>query len=343
MADDDEIESSKQGPIKPPPDWKIERVLTALSETIDWSHGFFGLDAQFYEVDCSNLSLAVLDTGIDRTHPDLKFSEALDFTGSANGPDDMIDHGTWCCGYVAALPNEVGVRGITASPTKNSTVRLHSYKVLGDNGSGYHKWIYGGLEAAIENHIDIISCSWGGGPADTKMQKLFKHYIAQGGFPFAAAGNSGNARDEDYPAKYEAVPGVAAVGKNGKLTNFSSYGPGVVGCAPGYQMLSTIAGGYGLMSGTSMACPCFAGVWAKILAAILNSGRPRPPIRDAIKFIQNFAKIVNNIRIIDPPTLLKEVAKMPAPPVAEPPPMTPDPPAPIEGGRWVWIPGLKIG
>jgi subtilisin family serine protease len=202
-------------------------------------------------------------------------------------------------------------------------VKLHNHKILGNDGSGYNQWIYGGIEAAIDKKLDFLSWSWGGGGPDPQMLALAKAFIGQGGYIFAAAGNSsarGRVADEDYPAKYPEIPGVAAIGKDGLLTDFSSYGPGVVCCAPGYQMLSTIPGGYGLMSGTSMATPCVVGVAAVILAEMLNRGLPRPSLVELVALIQRTAKVANNLRIINPETLLKEIAKTPLPPPVNSPP-----------------------
>src|SRR5690606_2918672 len=160
---------------------------------------------------------------------------------------------TWCCGYCCALPNGKGVLGLTANRKLGTTAQLYSYKMLGNDGFGRPNWTHAALEAAIDERIDVISASWGSGYPDPIMEKLINHFIQRGGYFFAAAGNSGRGEhlgarpDEDYPAYYPNVAGVAAVDSKGRLTDFSSYGPGVVCCAPGYEMLSTIPGGYGLM------------------------------------------------------------------------------------------------
>ena len=307
---------SSRGKIKLPGDWKLQRVNAALSESVDWSHGFFGLEDDFRDIDCSDISVGVLDTGVDLRHPDIKCEEALDFTGT--DPGDAQGHGTWCVGFIGALPNSIGVVGITASRKAGTAARMHSYKILGNDGSGFNHAIYGGLEAAIDHKLDIISCSWGGGGPDPSMLKLFKAFIARGGYVFAAAGNSGNSRDEEYPAKFPEIPGIAAVDKRGRLTTFSCYGPGVICCAPGYEMLSTIPGGYGVMSGTSMATPCVAGIAAKVLAATLQAGLPRPSLVELCKLIQDFATIKNGLRIINPQGLVKQIKKAPPPPEAIP-------------------------
>jgi subtilisin family serine protease len=315
------MKALQAGPIRLPPDWSLMRITKALSQTVDWSHGFFGLDDAFYDVDCSALKLGILDTGVDTRHPDLKLADALDFTGT--DPGDAQGHGTWCLGYNGALPNDLGVLGITGNKKRNTVAQMYSLKVLGNDGSGFNQSIYNGIEAAIELKLDVISCSWGGGGQDEQMRKLFNTFIAQGGYVFCAAGNSGNMSDEEYPAKWPEIPGIAAVGKDGKLTNFSSYGPGVVCCAPGYQMLSTIPGGYGLMSGTSMATPCVAGVATKILAAILAAGKPRPTLAGMVDLLRDFSNVVAGLRVINPEGLLREVIKTPAPPTPVPPPAPP--------------------
>lgn len=315
------MQTLQAGPIRLPGDWRIDRVLTPLSQTVDWSHGFFGLDDDFYDVDCSGLKLGILDTGVDTRHPDLRLADALDFTGTDAG--DAQGHGTWCLGYNGALPNDNGVLGITGNKKRGTVAQMYSLKVLGNDGSGFNRSIYSGIEAAIDLKLDVISCSWGGGGQDEQMRGLFSAFIARGGYVFCAAGNSGNQSDEEYPAKWPEIPGIAAVGKDGHLTNFSSYGPGVVCCAPGYQMLSTIPGGYGLMSGTSMATPCVAGVACKILAALIEAGKPRPTLSQMVAMIRDFANVVGGLRVINPKGLLLEVKKNPAPPPVVPPPTPP--------------------
>ena len=296
-----------------PPDWSIQSVLTPLSETIDWSHVFLGLTPEWYTADCSGVKVGVLDTGCV-LHPDLKLADRFDFTGSRIGPDDQVRHGSWCCGFIGATANDIGVRGIAAG------VKLYSLKVLGDNGSGTDRTIAAGLRKAIDLKLDIISMSFGGRGMSQECHELLRAFTKGGGFAFAAAGNDG--RDgrgiplpENDPAAWAEVMGIAAVDMDGRLTEFSCYDTGTTCAGPGYQMLSTVPNGYGLMSGTSMACPCVAGIAAKILAKHRNSGGDTPinSYLDMQDHIQKTATVKNDLKIINPMALFNEMKITPPP------------------------------
>ena len=214
------------------------------------------------------VKVAILDTGIDPSHPDLagRVAQGIDFTGIGSSFDDN-GHGTHVSGTVAAIySNNSGVYGVAPSAS------LYAVKVLDSTGSGYLDWIIAGIQWAIVSDIDIINMSLGT-PSDVQsLEDACNAAFADGILIVAAAGNSGNKpgnRDTvEYPGGYASVIAVAASDSNDLRASFSSTGPDVELIAPGVSILSSIpGGGYAYYSGTSMASPHVAGVAALVLAA----------------------------------------------------------------------------
>lgn len=254
------------------PPYEAQAVTTALSEVHDWSIAFLGIPELWKRSEGEGVRVAVLDTGCDLEHPDLKggIVGARDFSGSLWGPLDRQGHGTWCAGMIGARANEVGVRGVAPK------CELLVAKVLGDDGSGTEHAILAGIEWAAAQGAHVLSLSLGGPRMSERLHDAIRAFVAQEHrFVLCAAGNDGRDNAVNYPAAWEETIAVAAVDKHGKLTAFSSRGPQVDVAAPGQDMLSTVpksAGGYAKLSGTSMATPVVAGVTAVCLAKHLKQG-----------------------------------------------------------------------
>jgi len=216
----------------------------------------------------AGVKVAILDTGIDPSHPDLagRVSQGVDFTATGSSIDDN-GHGTHVSGTVAAIfSNNDGVYGVAPSAS------LYAVKVLDSTGSGYLDWIIAGIQWAIDNDIDIINMSLGTSSNVQSLEDACNAAFAEGILIVAAAGNSGNRpgnRDTvEYPGGYASVIAVAASDSNDLRASFSSTGPDVELIAPGVSILSSIPGdGYAYYSGTSMASPHVAGVAALVLSA----------------------------------------------------------------------------
>ena len=250
--------------------------------------------------------LAVIDTGIDYNHPDLKDNmwtnpgeipgDGIDNDGNGvvddvhgynayadNGdPMDGHSHGTHCAGTIAAQGNNgVGVAGV------NLDANLMGVKIFSDSGRTSAAAIIRGIQYSTKMGARITSNSWGGGRANQGIKTAFSDSSAM---HLMAAGNSGTDNDSrpHYPSSYELdnVIAVAATDHNDNLARFSCYGETSVDlAAPGVNILSTVptsvkASGYDSFSGTSMATPHVAG--ATLLVADANPGITNAELRERI-------------------------------------------------------------
>jgi subtilisin len=211
----------------------------------------------------TGIQVAVLDTGIDYTHPDLagNFKGGYDFVFEDDDPydDNPRSHGTHVAGVIAAEDNAAGVIGVAPE------AYIYAVKVLDGGGSGYLSWIISGIEWAVDNEMDIINLSLEG-PNITPLQEACDTAYDAGVLLVAAAGNRG--LTVRFPAAYESVVAVTATDSLDAKA-FSPSGPEVELAAPGVDILSTIAGGgYDFLSGTSQAAPHVAGTAALLFATI---------------------------------------------------------------------------
>lgn len=261
-----------RGPIFRLPPFTIQTLLAPelLSEVVDWSLAAYNIPTQWKQTQGAGVKVAVLDTGIDATHPDLAaaIDSLQDFTGSPFGTLDRVGHGTHTAGTIAARQNGRGVVGVAPQ------CRLLVGKVLGDDGSGDDAQVAEGIAWAVESGADLISMSLGSPVPGPAIEQALEAAVAAGKFVICAAGNDGHgagddgANDEvDYPGRWPGAIAVAAVDETGQVADFSSRGAEVCIAAPGVNILSTFpGGGYARLSGTSMATPFVSGVVALKLA-----------------------------------------------------------------------------
>lgn len=211
----------------------------------------------------STVDIAIADTGIDASHPDVgpRVTNRANFTNDPDG--DVYGHGTHVAGIAAAVTNNaVGIAG-TAYNT-----RLMSVKVLDDNGYGYYSWIADGIMWAADNGAEVINLSLGGTSSSTTLANAVNYAWSRGVVVVAAAGNNGRNR-QFYPAYYANAMAVAATDSNDRKASFSNYGSWVDIAAPGVSILSAYKGNYSNLSGTSMATPFVSG-----LAGLLKGYHP---------------------------------------------------------------------
>ncbi len=218
----------------------------------------------------TGVTIAVLDTGVDATHPDLagRVLAGCQFLGGLNtgapGANDDYGHGTHVAGIAAALTNNG--RGIVGAAPG---VRILPVKVLDKTGRGYSSDIANGIVWATNNGAQVINMSLGGPSPSTAMTEAVTYARSRGVTVVAAAGNSALVDNAaSYPGATEGVLGVGAVDRSMQRATFSNAGSYVALAAPGVYILSTLPGGtYASWSGTSMASPFVAAAAAIVKAA----------------------------------------------------------------------------
>ena len=248
-------------------------VLYAIGQVTPWGVNRIDADLAWPTGNTGRgVKVAILDTGIDYDHPDLRMAGGVNYAGTAKdgstNPADWNDnhgHGTHVAGIIAARNNTVGVIGVAPD------VSLWAVKVLSDTGSGYTSDIIQGLNWCTSHGIRVASMSLGGS-STTSLKYACDRAYALGVLLVAAAGNNGGA--VSYPAAYSSVIAVAATDSYNRRASFSSYGSQVELAAPGVSIYSTYKNGwYATMSGTSMACPHVSGAAALAWASGLTTNR----------------------------------------------------------------------
>jgi len=249
--------------------------------------------------DGNTIKIAVVDTGIEPTHPDLqgKITETWVANQIMEGPEDLIGHGTHVAGIAAAATNNgIGISGVGINAVVGSLKACKCYPneffcltgicedwdtaeaILYAKDQGYH----------------VINMSFGGPAVSNALQDAVNLALSEGLVLVASAGNSYLYGEQSYPAALEGVISVAATDHYDNLASFSNFGNWVDLAAPGVNILSTypsagcgVADCYGWLSGTSMASPIVAGAAALVFSSIgganpVNSGALRDGVIDAI-------------------------------------------------------------
>jgi subtilisin family serine protease len=235
------------------------------------------------------VTVAVLDTGVDASHPDLAPNMWRDPASGADGvnvigggaPTDGNGHGTAVAGIIGARGNNgIGGTGVAQD------ARIMAVRVLGDDAAGTTATVVEGMRYALAHGARIINLSLSGPDRSQALEEQIQAAQTQGVLVVAAAGNEGTNLDvrPSYPAAYPEpnVLAVASTGASGGLSSFSNRGAGAVDlAAPGEDVLAPIPGGsYARWSGTSAAAPEVAGAAVLLEAASPTANADR--VRDAL-------------------------------------------------------------
>lgn len=230
--------------------------------------------------------IAILDTGVDEKHEDLK-GNFKSLGGKHNS--DPVGHGTHCAGIAGAVSNNG--RGVASYSTDNRFVQVASIRVLNSFGSGTQRGIINGMIEAADKGADVLSMSLGGA-SDRFKRKAYtdavKYVTKAGGIVVAAAGNSSKNAKNYAPVNTPGVIGASAIDQDLNKAHFSNtvrdIKMGVA--APGVGIYSTIPNDkYGAYNGTSMATPYVAG-----LVGLLKSLNPDLTAEQAYQILHKTGK-----------------------------------------------------
>ncbi|MFI8190900.1 S8 family peptidase [Streptomyces sp. NPDC085946] len=258
----------------------LDKSVAQIGAPKAWAAGYDG----------KGVKIAVLDSGVDATHPDLKGQVVAEKNFSTSpGAGDKVGHGT----HVASIAAGTGAKSGGKYKGVAPGAKVLNGKVLSDEGFGSDSEILAGIEWAAEQGADIVNMSLGGGdtPAIDPLEAAVNKLSAEKGILFAvAAGNEGEWGEQTVgsPGSAAAALTVGAVDDSDRLADFSSRGPGLDGAlkpdvtAPGVDITAASAqgndiakevgekpAGYMSISGTSMATPHVAGA-----AALLKQQHP---------------------------------------------------------------------
>lgn len=281
-----------------------DQIVQAFAQTVPT--GIKRMDADLSStisgdgVGSVSVDIAVIDTGIDLTHPDLRVWNQVTYVWFTTNANDDNGHGTHVAGTAAAYDNSAGVVGVAPG------ARLWAVKALDYAGSGYLSWIISGIDyvTAHASEIEVANMSLGFQGSTSAGDQAINNSVAAGVTYVVAAGNSSMDASSFWPAKNPNVITVSAVadgdgrcgglgfntsyGADDTFASFSNYGSVVDIAAPGVQIWSTyLNGGYNTLSGTSMASPHVSGAAAlykannpgasplSVKTALINSGVPQ--------------------------------------------------------------------
>src|SRR5438105_5073365 len=234
----------------------------------------------------SGVVVAVLDTGVDRTQPELKGAlvPGYDFANGDSDPTDDNGHGTPVAGIIGARANNrAGVAGICWNCS------VMPVKVRDSKGSGLDSIIAAGIVWAVDHGARVLNLSLGGPGVADDLDNAIAYAVGKNAVVVAAAGNSGTT-ELNYPAASSSALSVAATNSADRRYPWSNYGSWVKVAAPGCNAAPARGGRDEIFCGTSSATPVVAGLAAlavsanpnaspaEIVAALQQAAVPRPGI-----------------------------------------------------------------
>lgn len=294
------------------PDYKVHLMssVDATSLARQWAHSNIGTQTAWQHTEgTGSVVVAVVDSGVDFSHPELKGSEWKNPIERANGIDDdgngfvddfngwnFVDrnnkprppsksrsdfHGTHVAGIIAGRKNSAkGVAGVAPK------VKLMALRFLNGNGAGNTSDAIKAIRYATDKNAKVINASFGSYRQSQAMSNEIKRAGSKGVLIIAAAGNLGQNNDSRpfYPASYphSNIVSVTASSSSNKWVSGINYGVRSVDiAAPGSKILSTdVSHGYVSRTGSSMAAPFVAGVAALVLSA--NQGLSAAQVKSAL-------------------------------------------------------------
>ncbi|MEJ5185823.1 MAG: S8 family serine peptidase [Candidatus Geothermincolales bacterium] len=210
-----------------------------------------------------DLVVAVVDTGVDFSHPELvgRLLPGYDFYEDDPYPQDENGHGTHVAGVIcAATDNGMGIAGI------DWRAKIMPLRALGPDGNGTVDAVVKSVSRAVDGGARVINMSLISSTNSGILADVLADAHSRGCFLVAAVGNQGDTR-VNYPAGHTYIVGVGSTDRNGNRSSFSNYNDKVDFAAPGEGIYGTWTGrGYKLLTGTSSAAPHVSGAALLLLA-----------------------------------------------------------------------------
>jgi thermitase len=210
----------------------------------------------------SGIVIAILDTGVDGTHPDLAANmvPGWNFYDNNSNTSDVYGHGTMVAGTAAAAANNgTGSAGVAWG------AKIMPVRISAPDGTAYWSTIAQAINWAADNGAKVVNISFSGLSGSSTIQSAAQYMRSKGGVVIVAAGNSGGL---ESIAANDSLLTVSATDSSDVRASFSSYGDYVDLAAPGVNIYTTAkGGGYANASGTSFSSPVVAGTAALMLAA----------------------------------------------------------------------------
>jgi len=257
------------------PDYEMKTFAQTIPTGINRIDGDLSSTISGNNNDSVNVDIAIIDTGVDLTHPDLNVFKNISFVKGVKKGNDDNGHGTHVAGTAAAKDNLVGVVGVAPD------ARIWAVKVLDRSGSGYLSDVIKGIDYVTANavQIEVANMSLGCQCNSAAMNTAIANSVAAGVTYVVAAGNNAMDASTFSPANHPDVIAVSAIadsdgkcggigpstgyGADDTFASFSNFGSVVDIEAPGVNIYSTWKNGaYNTISGTSMASPHVAGAAA---------------------------------------------------------------------------------
>ena len=233
------------------------------AQVLGWEITKLGIDRQWLKSRGDGVTVAVIDTGCDPDHADIKDNIIGGYNFISNNEKFFDDngHGSHVCGTICATDNGRGMVGIAPK------AKIFALKVMDASGNGKSEAITKAIEFAIKHKVDIITMSLGSKYELKNVKSAIATASERNILIFCAAGNSGINQDIMYPARDKNTISIGSIDENLERTYYTCSGESLDFLAPGHNIMSILPGNrYGLMSGTSMSNPFAAGCAALYLS-----------------------------------------------------------------------------
>jgi len=243
-----------------PPTQNLQQAYK--KQIVPWSYKKLGITKMWKFTKGKNVKIAILDSGIDLNHPDLKGAniiKTINFIDPNKPAFDETGHGTFIAGIIAAQNNNFGIVGIAPD------AEIFILKILNKKLEGKVDLVIRALDWCIKNKINIVNMSFSTSSDNPKLRKAVSKAAKHGIIIVASARNSFGSK-AGFPASYPEVISVASVNYKNQISLFSSQGK-IDFCSYGENILSTTKNqSYKLSSGNSVAAAHLTGMIALILS-----------------------------------------------------------------------------